>query len=98
MGWGTNHQLDIHVFLRGGGWCHKAGDLLLVDNLAVAHRADILAHEVSIPGIAAPRVLHRSTVRGVVGVGKGELRSVVKFHMVHLKFTNHGNVPSGNLT
>ena len=64
MGW-FNHQLDIHVFLRGGGWCHKAGDLLLVDNLAVAHRADILAHE-NIPG-KAPRVLHRSTVRGVWG-------------------------------
>ena len=87
MGW-FNHQLDIHVFLRGGGWCHKAGDLLLVDNLAVAHRADILAHE-NIPG-KAPRVLHRSTVRGV---GEGELRSVVKFHMVHLKFKIMGMYP-----
>ena len=62
------------------GCCHEVGDLLLVDNLAVAHRADIMAHEVSIPGIAAPRVLHRSTVRGVVGGMEGELRSVVKFY------------------
>ncbi len=41
-----------------------------MDNLAVAHRADILAHE-NRPGQPA-RVLHRSTVRGVL---LGELRS-----------------------
>lgn len=73
----SGRQKSKKIFTGGrgyGGWLvgHEVGDLLLVDNLAVSHRADIMAHEVSIPGIAAPRVLHRSTVRGVVGVGDGE--------------------------
>ena len=40
--------------------CREAGDLLLVDNLAVAHRAD----DEAAAAAGALRVLHRSTVRG----------------------------------
>eukprot|EP00435_Cladocopium_sp_Y103_P004501 s2046_g1.t1 len=40
---------------------YEAGDLLLVDNLAVAHRADAAAADAR----GALRLLHRSTVRGV---------------------------------
>ena len=57
-----NALLDKHSMLYkyrtdSGG---EAGDVLLIDNLAVAHRAEPSAHDPS----ADLRILHRTTVAG----------------------------------
>jgi len=47
-------------------WKHqyRTGDLVIIDNLAVAHKADATAHERS-KSADGLRILHRTTVRGL---------------------------------
>jgi alpha-ketoglutarate-dependent taurine dioxygenase len=42
----------------------QEGDIIIIDNLAVAHRATVEAH--SCPTKQGLRILHRTTVRGMV--------------------------------
>jgi taurine dioxygenase len=49
-------------------WKHqyRTGDLVIIDNLAVAHKADPTAHEFDTrQGIDGLRILHRTTVKGL---------------------------------
>ena len=58
------HELNAVLSQHATTWTYGPHDLLLLDNLAVAHRATPEAHDEE--EAAGLRVLHRTTLRGTV--------------------------------